>query len=173
MAKLQILWVPDPILKTKCTPVRDIDDAVRGFLDDMLQTMYAAPGIGLAAPQVGRAERMLVLDVSDDRSKPLKMINPEIVDVSDHDAVYEEGCLSVPEHYAEVTRPDWVKVSYMDENAHACTVTAEGLLATCLQHEIDHLDGIVFLDHLSSLKRNMIVRKMIKAKKVADRDAAA
>ena len=173
MAKLQIRWVPDPILKTKCAPVEDVDDTVRAFLDDMLETMYAAPGIGLAAPQVGLAKRMLVLDVSDDRSQPLKLINPEIIDVSDTDAVYEEGCLSVPEHYANVSRPDWVEVRYLDEHGNTCTVTADGLLATCVQHEIDHLDGIVFLDHLSSLKRNMILRKMIKAKKSRNRDAAA
>ena len=150
MAKLDILWVPDPILKTKCAPVMVIDDALRVFLDDMLDTMYAAPGIGLAAPQVGRAERFLVLDVSDDKSAPLKLINPEIVDVADEDAVYEEGCLSIPEHYAEVTRPAWVKVAYTDETGAAREITADGLLAVCLQHEMDHLDGIVFLDHLSA-----------------------
>lgn len=173
MAKLDILWVPDPILKTKCAPVTVIDDALRVFLDDMLDTMYAAPGIGLAAPQVGRAERFLVLDVSDDKSAPLKLINPEIVDVADEDEVYEEGCLSIPEHYAEVTRPAWVKVAYTDETGAAREITADGLLAVCLQHEMDHLDGIVFLDHLSALKRNIITRKMVKAKKARTRDAAA
>ena len=171
MAKLDILWVPDPILKTKCAPVTVIDDALRVFLDDMLDTMYAAPGIGLAAPQVGRAERFLVLDVSDDKSAPLKLINPEIVDVADEDAVYEEGCLSIPEHYAEVTRPAGSRWPIPTRPGRPVK-SPPMALAVCLLRDGPSRRNC-FLDHLSALKRNIITRKMVKAKKARTRDAAA
>ena len=172
MALLPILTAPDPRLKKKAKPVEKVDNAVRSLMADMLETMYAAPGIGLAAPQVGELTRVLVLDVAREGEprNPLKVANPEIVWVSDDDGVYEEGCLSVPEHYAEVVRPRAVKVRYLDETGAERLIEAEGLLATCLQHEIDHLDGILFIDHLSSLKRNMILRKLLKEKKAGARN---
>ena len=168
---MPILTAPDPRLKKKAKPVEKIDDGVRRLMADMLETMYAAPGIGLAAPQVGVAKRVIVLDIAREGEPPapLKIANPEIVWVSEDDASYEEGCLSVPEHYAEVVRPRAVKIRYLDETGAAREIAAEGLLATCLQHEIDHLDGILFIDHLSALKRNMILRKLLKEKKAAER----
>jgi peptide deformylase len=143
-------------------------------MDDMLETMYAAPGIGLAAPQIDVLKRVIVLDIEreDTKTGPLFMANPEIVEASDEDATYEEGCLSVPEHYADVVRPAKVTVRYLDRDNVQQELTCEGLLATCIQHEIDHLDGILFVDHISSLKRNMILRKLLKARKEAERDAA-
>ena len=169
MALLPILTAPDPRLKKKAKPVERIDDGVRQLLADMLETMYAAPGIGLAAPQVGVGLRAIVLDVAreGEPKAPMKLVNPEIVWASEDDATYEEGCLSVPEHYAEVVRPRAVKVRYRDETGAERAIEAEGLLATCLQHEIDHLDGILFIDHLTALKRNIILRKLLKAKKAA------
>jgi peptide deformylase len=171
MALLPILTAPDPRLKKKAQPVEKVDDGIRQLMADMLETMYAAPGIGLAAPQVGVGQRVLVLDVAREGEppNPLKIVNPEIVWASDDDAAYEEGCLSVPEHYAEVVRPRAVKVRYLDEAGAQREIEAEGLLATCLQHEIDHLDGVLFIDHLSALKRNMILRKLLKEKKAAER----
>lgn len=171
MALLPILTAPDPRLKKKAKAVEKVDDGIRQLMADMLETMYAAPGVGLAAPQVGVLKRLLVLDVAreGEPKTPLKVVNPEIVWVSDDDSVYEEGCLSVPEHYAEVVRPRAVKVRYLDETGAAREIEAEGLLATCLQHEIDHLDGVLFIDHLSALKRNMILRKLLKEKKAAER----
>ncbi|CAN0602054.1 unnamed protein product, partial [Ectocarpus sp. 12 AP-2014] len=146
-----------------------VDDEVRQLLDDMLETMYDAPGIGLAAPQVGVLKRVIVVDVSheDEDNAPLKMVNPELTWVSDHDASYDEGCLSLPEHYAEVVRPAEIKVAYLDEQGEKQELSAEGLMATCVQHEMDHLEGILFVDHISALKRNMILRKLLKARKAA------
>jgi len=169
MALLPILIAPDPVLETVSTPVDTVTDEVRQQLDDMLETMYAAPGIGLAAIQVGIPKRMLVIDVARDgeEKQPLYIINPEITWVSDDDQLYEEGCLSLPEHYAEVERPAEVKVSYLDRNGEKQELHAEGLLAVCLQHEMDHLDGVLFVDHLSALKRNMILRKLLKQKRLA------
>jgi len=169
MALLPILTAPDPRLKKKAKPVEKVDDGVRRLMADMMETMYAAPGIGLAAPQVGVLKRVIVVDATrgDEPKRPMKLANPEIVWASDEDASYEEGCLSVPEHYAEVVRPRAVKVRYLDETGTAREIEAEGLLATCLQHEIDHLDGILFIDHLTALKRNIILRKLLKAKKTA------
>ena len=183
MARLRILTAPDPLLKRKAAPVARVDEAVRKLMDDMLETMYAAPGIGLAATQVGDLRRVVVLDVAQRDAEiaaeangaapapakrtPLVMANPEIVWVSDEDSSYEEGCLSVPEHYAEVVRPARCRVRYLDYDNHEREIAAEGVLATCLQHEIDHLDGILFIDHLTSLKRNIILRKLLKAKKAA------
>jgi peptide deformylase len=165
MALLPILTAPHPVLKQKAVPVDAVTPEIQQLLADMLETMYAAPGIGLAAPQVGVSKRIIVMDVSakDDEKAPYQMVNPTLTWVSDEDSRYEEGCLSVPQHYADVIRPAAVTVSYLDENGAPQTLNADGLLATCLQHEIDHLDGILFIDHLSALKRNIILRKLLKA----------
>ncbi|MGE4280169.1 MAG: peptide deformylase, partial [Magnetospirillum sp.] len=154
MAVMPILTAPDPRLKQKAKPVAQVDDTVRVLMDDMLETMYAAPGIGLAAPQVAVGSRVIVADIgrSEEDRQPVRMVNPEIVWVSDDDNTYEEGCLSVPEHYASVVRPRAVRVRYLDETGKQLEIDADGLLATVLQHEIDHLDGVLFIDHLSSLK---------------------
>jgi peptide deformylase len=169
MALLPILTAPDPALKKISQPVKQVDASVRKLMDDMLETMYHAPGIGLAAPQVGVLKRVIVLDLAreGEEPQPLRFANPEIVWVSDDDATYNEGCLSVPEHYADVVRPAACRVKYLDQDNQQQEVAAEGLLATCLQHEIDHLDGVLFIDHLTSLKRNIILRKLLKAKKAA------
>jgi len=167
MALREILVAPDPVLKAKAKPVEAVDDTIRTLMDDMLETMYAAPGIGLAAPQVGESIRVIVMDIArDDEPKaPICMANPEFTWVSDEDATYEEGCLSVPEHYAEVVRPARVRVAYLDRDNKPQEIEAEGLLATVVQHEMDHLDGILFIDYLSNLKRNMILRKLMKSRK--------
>lgn len=169
MALLPILTAPDPRLKQKAARVEAVDQSIRTLMDDMLETMYAAPGIGLAAPQVGVIQRIIVVDIgkNEEDRQPVRMVNPEIVWASDDDNTYEEGCLSVPEHYAEVVRPRAVRVRYVDDQNEIREMDADGLLATVLQHEMDHLDGILFIDHLSSLKRNMILRKLLKAKKEA------
>ena len=174
MALLTILTAPDPRLKQHSAPVARVDGEVRQLMDDMLETMHAAPGIGLAAPQVGVAKRVIVLDLAPagEPRQPLKIADPEIVWVSDDDVTYEEGCLSVPEHYADVSRPAEVTVRYIDRDGQVQELKCEGLLATCVQHEIDHLDGILFIDHISSLKRNMILRKLLKARKDRERDEA-
>jgi peptide deformylase len=174
MALLPILTAPDPRLKKKSLPVAAVDAEVRQLMDDMLETMYAAPGIGLAAPQVGALQRVVVLDIDREEVKtgPLFMANPEIVEASDEDVIYEEGCLSVPDHYSDVARPEKVRVRYLDRDGKQRELACEGLLATCVQHEIDHLDGILFIDHISSLKRNMILRKLLKARKEKERDEA-
>ena len=170
MSKLAILVAPDPRLKVKCTSVEAVDDEVRRLMDDMLETMYEAPGIGLAAPQVGVTRRVLVIDIAKqgEARAPLCMANPQLLWVSDEEVVYEEGCLSVPEHYADVLRPARVRVRFLDRENQACQLEAGGLLATVVQHEMDHLDGVLFVDHLSSLRRNMILRKLGKARKVAE-----
>ncbi len=167
MALLPIIIAPDPRLKQIAAPVTRIDDEIRRLMDDMLETMYQAPGIGLAAPQVGVLKRVIVVDASDkdEERAPLSMANPELIEISDEDVNYEEGCLSLPEHYAEVVRPAQVRVRYLDHGNEICELDAEGLLGTCVQHEMDHLEGILFVDHLSALKRNMILRKLTKAKK--------
>jgi peptide deformylase len=167
MAKLDIIIAPDPRLKVKCKPVAKVDAKVARLMDDMLETMYAAPGIGLAAPQVGVAQRIIVLDVAreDEKPAPLRMANPELIWVSDEDTTYNEGCLSLPEHYADVVRPKAIRVRYLDHQNEIRELEAEGLLATCIQHEMDHLDGILFVDHITALKRNIILRKLLKAKK--------
>jgi peptide deformylase len=167
MTLLPIIVAPDPRLKQIAKPVKEVDAAVRKLMDDMLETMYQAPGIGLAAPQVGVLKRVLVLDLSkeDEPRQPLVLANPELTWVSDEDVTYEEGCLSLPDHYADVARPSAIKLRYLDRDNESRTMEADGLLATCLQHEIDHLEGILFVDHISALKRNMILRKLLKAKK--------
>ncbi len=167
MAILPIIVAPDPRLKQIAAPVKKVDAKIRQLMDDMLETMYLAPGIGLAAPQVGVQKRIIVLDLAheDEEPQPLKMANPELVWVSDHDATYSEGCLSVPDHYADVQRPAAIRVKYLDENNESRELEVDGLLATCIQHEIDHLEGILFIDHLTALKRNIILRKLLKSKK--------
>jgi peptide deformylase len=167
MALLPIIVAPDPRLKQVAKPVDKVDAEVRRLMDDMLETMYKAPGIGLAAPQVGVLKRVIVVDIAreDEKPQPLRMANPELIAVSDEDAVYNEGCLSLPEHYADVTRPAAIKVRYLDHENEIRELEADGLLATCIQHEMDHLEGILFVDHLTALKRNMILRKLLKAKK--------
>jgi peptide deformylase len=169
MALLPILTAPDPALKKTSEPVKQVDASIRKLMDDMLETMYHAPGIGRAAPLVGVLKRVIVLDLAreGEEPQPLRIANPEVVWVSDDDATYNEGCLSVPEHYADVVRPAACRVKYLDQDNKQQEIAAEGLLATCLQHEIDHLDGVLFIDHLTSLKRNMILRKLLKAKKAA------
>ena len=167
MALLPIIYAPDPRLKIKCRPVETVDQSVRDFMDDMLETMYAAPGIGLSAPQVGDDRRVLVCDVAreDEGPQPLKLINPEIVWSSDETKIAEEGCLSLPDHFAEVERPSAVRVRYLDQDGEPREIDADGLLAACVQHEMDHLEGILFVDYLSPLKRNIILRKMKKLKR--------
>jgi peptide deformylase len=168
MAKRDILILPDKILRSKSEPVERVDEATRAFLDDMLETMYAAPGIGLAAVQVGELRRMITIDVSnkeDEKRSPLFFINPEIIWSSDSRSTYEEGCLSIPEYYAEVERPSEIRVRYVDRDGKQQEMAADGLLATCLQHEIDHLNGTLFIDYLSKLKRDMVVRKFTKQAK--------
>ena len=162
------------VLHRPAAPVTDITPETQLLIDDMIQTMYAAPGIGLAAPQIGELRRVIVLDIDreDVKTGRLLMANPEIIEASDEDATYEEGCLSVPEHYSDVVRPAKVTVRYLDREGETREMACEGLLATCVQHEIDHLDGILFIDHISSLKRNMILRKLLKARKEAERDEA-
>lgn len=169
MALLPIILAPDPRLKITCLPVAAVDHEVRQFMDDMLETMYAAPGIGLSAPQVGDTRRVMVVDLSrdPDAPKPIRMANPEIMEFSDDTRPGEEGCLSLPEHYADVERPAHIRVRYLDENNESQELKADGLLSACIQHELDHLDGILFVDHLSSLKRGVILRKMKKAKRLA------
>jgi len=163
-----ILIHPDPRLKKVCEPVEDITDALRTLADDMLATMYDAPGVGLAGPQVGVLQRMIVLDCVKEEgevSRPLVMFNPRIVAASDETNVYEEGCLSIPDQYAEVTRPKIVDVEWMDRDGNLQTETFDDLWATCVQHEIDHLEGKLFIDYLKPLKRQMITRKMQKLKR--------
>jgi len=178
MALLPIIIAPDPRLKTKAEPVDRVDDDIRQLMDDMLETMYEAPGIGLAAPQVGSGKRVIVVDVQHDETNskskpsPLRMANPEIIAVSEYDRTHDEGCLSLPDQYAEVDRPDSIRVRYLDENNDKQEIDADGLLATCIQHEIDHLDGILFVDHITALKRNMILRKLTKLKKQDQRKSA-
>ena len=164
MAVLPILVAPHPVLKQKAKPVAKVDARVAKLMDDMLETMYDANGIGLAAPQIGVLDRVVVVDVHEkgEPPSPLKMANPEIVWASEERVPCEEGCLSVPEHYAEVTRPKAVRVRYLDQQNEIRELDADGMLATCIQHEIDHLNGVLFVDHLSMLKRNMILRKLQK-----------
>ena len=159
MTLLRIRTYPDPVLRVRCEPVAAVDDEVRRLLDDMLETMYAAPGIGLAAPQVGVSRRLVVVDVSEDKNQPLQLVNPEIVWRSDECEVAEEGCLSLPEIYGEVRRARAVRLRYLDREGTPRELKAEGLLARCLQHELDHLDGVLFIDHLTPVRRNLLLRK--------------
>jgi len=172
MAKLPIIIAPDPVLKVTCDPVEDVNQDLVKLMDDMLETMYEAPGIGLAAPQVGVTKRLLVVDVARGEEPPAPhcLVNPEILWASDEGHLYDEGCLSLPEHYAEVERPAEIRVGYVDRDGKPQELEADGLLSTCIQHEMDHLDGILFVDHLSSLKRSMILRKLKKLKKSEQRE---
>ena len=167
MAILPIITAPDPRLKVRAKPVAKIDDALRRLMDDMLETMYVAPGVGLAAPQIGVAKRILVVDTAKEGEKanPLKIANPEILWQSEELATFSEGCLSLPEHYADVTRPAEIKLRYLDGQNEIRELQAKGLLATVIQHEMDHLEGVLFVDHISALKRNIILRKLAKAKR--------
>ena len=175
MAILPIIIAPDPRLNQPCEPVETVDDNVRRLMDDMLSTMYDAPGLGLAAPQVGVLKRIIVVDVSKDPDNPtpMQLVNPEIVWASDELFDYEEGCLSLPDHYAPVTRPARVRVRYLDRTGTQCEIEADRLLAVCLQHEMDHLEGVLFVDHISKLKRNVILRKLQKTKKQLSTKAMA
>ena len=167
MALLPIIIAPDPRLKVKAKPVAKVDADMRRLMDDLLETMYHAIGIGLAAPQVGAALRVLVVDVAREGEKPqpLRIANPEILWRSDQTTIANEGCLSLPEHYADVERPAAIRLRYLDHENEIRELEAEGLLATCIQHEIDHLDGVLFVDHVSALKRGMILRKLAKTKR--------
>ena len=164
MAKLKILEFPDPRLRSKATPVEVVDDDLRALIADMFETMYAAPGIGLAATQVDVHRRLLVTDISPDQSEPRAFINPEILE-KDGIIVSDEGCLSVPGYYEEVERAEHIRLRYLDRNGDAQTMEAEGLLAVCIQHEIDHLDGKLFVDYLSEAKRLRIRKKLTKERR--------
>ena len=167
MSKRDIIIEPDPILRKKSQPLEKVDGEVRKLMDDMLETMYAAPGIGLAAVQIGILKRVIVIDITkeDQKKKPIFLINPKIISKSKEISTYEEGCLSLPGHFAEVERPANCNLEYVDYNGLKKNLKVEGLLATCVQHEIDHLNGILFIDYLSKLKKDMIIKKLVKQKK--------
>ena len=170
MTTRKILTEPDPFLRQISQEVEKVDNGIRELMDDMLETMYKAPGIGLAAIQIGVPKRVIVIDLSKEEKKtPLYFVNPRIIVKSKNNSTYEEGCLSVPGQFAEVDRPNECQVSYLDYNGQKKELRAEGLLATCIQHEIDHLEGILFIDYLSKLKKNYIVKKLSKQKKVLER----
>jgi peptide deformylase len=175
MAVRDILKLPDKRLRLVSEPVKRIDAGVRALVDDMFETMYAAPGIGLAGIQIGAAKRVVVVDLSkkDETHKPMVFINPEIIWESEETATHEEGCLSIPEYYEEVERPGTVKVKYLDLDGKTHEVTADGLFATCIQHEIDHTNGVLFIDHISKLKRDRVVKKFSKAAKQAKKKVEA
>jgi peptide deformylase len=164
MAKLTILEFPDPRLRNKATPVEAFDAALQQLIDDMFETMYTAPGIGLAATQVDVHKQLLVLDVSDSKDQPMVFINPQIIS-TDGEQIYQEGCLSVPGIYADVTRANQVRVQALDRHGSPYTIEADGLLAICIQHEMDHLAGKVFVDYLSPLKRDLVRRKLEKSRR--------
>jgi peptide deformylase len=164
MALLKILHVPDPRLREKAWPIENIDDEIHQLIEDMFETMYDAPGVGLAATQVGIAKRLAVIDVSQEKNQRLVLINPEILEKRDEE-IMEEGCLSVPYHADKVKRATWVKMRALDQKGKVYELESTGLLAECIQHEIDHLDGKLYIDYLSSLKRNRIVEKIKKIKR--------
>lgn len=173
MTFIPIRIIPDPVLRQQAQPISIVDKRVAAFMDDMLESMYKAHGIGLAANQVGSLERVIVVDVSDERdgSKALLMANPEIIWRDPEETfTYREGCLSIPEQYAEVTRPRRIRLNYINQSGKTCEMEAEDLLSQCIQHEIDHLNGVLFIDHLSKLKRQMIERKVEKAKRLSGDD---
>ncbi len=175
MAILPIILLPDPLLRQVSAPIERVDDEVRRLIDDMLETMYDAPGVGLAAIQIGVAKRVVTIDATrgDEEKQPMVFINPEIVWASDEKDSKEEGCLSITEFYEEVERPSAVKVRYMDEKGKTQEIEADGLLARALQHEIDHLNGVLFIDHISKLKRDRVTKKFSKAAKANKRATAA
>ena len=172
MTVRRILWHPDPHLKKKCAEIVTVDETTQKLAQDLLATMYDAPGVGLAAPQVGAIKRMFVMDCSgkEEEQQPMVLINPRVVWVSEETHVYNEGCLSLPEQYEDVTRPAEVRVEFLDQTGAEQERHFDGLWATCAQHEIDHLNGVLFIDHLTALKRTMITRKMTKMKKDRARD---
>ena len=174
MAIREIITVPDPRLKEVSKPVDTVDDALRELMDDMLQTMYAADGIGLAAIQIGVPKRVIVMDLAprDEEPQPRYFVNPVLSDPSDSLQPYDEGCLSVPSVYDTVERPDRIKINYLDYDGHEREEIAEGMFAVCIQHEMDHLEGVLFIDHLSRLKRQRAVQKVKKFEKAKGRDAA-
>ena len=167
----KILTEPDPILRKKCEPLEKVDSDTKKLMDDMLETMYAAPGIGLAAVQVGILKRLVVIDISktEEKKQPIFLINPQIIRQSKKTSVYEEGCLSLPGQFAEIERPAECTIKYIDYNGKEKDLKADGLLATCIQHEVDHLNGILFIDYLSKLKKDMIIKKLVKQKKEIER----
>jgi peptide deformylase len=167
----KILTEPDPFLRQKSKKVDVVNDDIRALMDDMLDTMYDAPGIGLAAIQIGIPQRVIVIDLSknDEKKNPFYFVNPEIITKSNKDASYEEGCLSVPNQFAEISRPNTCKVKFLDYDGDEKIMEVEGLLATCIQHEMDHLEGILFIDYLSKLKKTMIIKKLSKHKKNLER----
>ena len=171
MALKQILTEPNKILRQKSVVVEKVDGELQKLMDDMLETMYAAPGIGLAAIQVGVPKRVIVMDLSrqEEPKNPMFFVNPEISNKSENNSIYEEGCLSVPGQFAEINRPNSCLVKYLDYYGQPKEINATGLLATCIQHEVDHLEGILFIDYLSKLKKSMIVKKLSKQKKQAER----
>ena len=171
MALRQILTEPNKILREKSLSVENVDRDIQILMDDMLETMYAAPGIGLAAIQVGIPKRVIVLDIKqkEGQKNPICLVNPEIIEKSKNNSTYEEGCLSVPGQFAEIDRPDKCHVKYLDYYGEKKEIKAEGMLATCIQHEIDHLEGILFIDYLSKLKKTMIIKKLSKQKKAIER----
>ena len=171
MAKRNIVIEPDPILRKKSEKLEKVDLETQKFLDDMLDTMYSAPGIGLAAVQVGVLKRLIVVDISkeDENKNPLFLINPIITQKSDKKSIHEEGCLSLPGYFAEIERPAECQVEYLDYNGNKQSLKATGLLSTCIQHEIDHLNGILFIDYLSKIKKDMIIKKLTKYKKEKDK----
>ena len=171
MALRKILTEPNKILREKSIPVEKIDEDLQKLMDDMLETMYAAPGIGLAAIQVGVPKRVIVLDISpkDEPRNPIFFVNPEIIKKSDNNSTYEEGCLSVPGQFAEIDRPDKCQIKYLDYHGQPKEIKAEGMLATCIQHEMDHLECILFIDYLSKLKKSMIIKKLSKQKRAIER----
>ena len=171
MALREILTEPNKTLRQKSLKVEKVDEDLQRLMNDMTETMYAAPGIGLAAIQIGVPKRVIVLDISQKEGikKPMYFVNPEIINKSENNSTYEEGCLSVPGQFAEIDRPDKCHVKYLDYNGQAKEIKAEGMLATCIQHEMDHLEGILFIDYLSKLKRSMIVKKLSKQKEQLDR----
>ena len=179
MALLPIIETPDPLLRRISQPVEAVDDDLRKLIADMFDTMYAAPGIGLAAIQVGVPKRVLVIDLQEPEEEggdpvrdPMVFINPEILEASDTFQVYSEGCLSVPDQYAEVERPDRIRARWLDEKGETHEEELDGLLGICLQHEMDHLEGILFIDHLSRLKRDMVLKKLAKSRKELAKRAA-
>lgn len=175
MAVRPILTLPDTLLRQRSAPVGTVDASVRATLDDMIDTMYDAPGIGLAGVQVGVMKRLVVLDVArkDEAPQPLFLVDPEIVAVSDERIVYEEGCLSIPDYYEDVERPERVRVRFKDRDGAECEMEAEGLLAIALQHEVDHLNGVLFIDHISRLKRERVVKRFAKAARLAQEEGRA
>tara|TARA_Y100001936_G_scaffold166765_1_gene162986 strand:+ start:421 stop:945 length:525 start_codon:yes stop_codon:yes gene_type:complete len=171
MSKKKILTLPDPILREVSEPVNKVDKEIKHLMDDMLETMYAAPGIGLAAVQIGILKRVIVIDLSKDNEKkdPIFIVNPKILSQSKELVAYEEGCLSIPNQFAEIERPKSCILEYLDYSGNKKEIEAQGLLATCIQHEIDHLNGILFIDYLSKLKKDLILKKVKKQKKEIDR----